>query len=217
LFAFSPVLALGVAGVVALFTRGPRSTRRDAWLVTAVCVLMFLFLAGMSNWRAGWCVGPRYIATVAPFLLLPLLRLWPRVGGTWWATAFAVGLVIPSVLLNVVSGALYPHYPEAFDNPVFDLAFPLIGQGYTPYGLGWLLHLPGSWALLPLALVVLAALALVAAGDDPRPRRVAAHLSLTVVVAAGFLLVLSTYGRKPRVDEVRATSVVQQMWQPPRR
>ena len=61
--------------------RGSRGARRDAGLVTAVCVLMFLFLAGMSNWRAGWCVGPRYIATVAPFLLLPLLKLWPRVGG----------------------------------------------------------------------------------------------------------------------------------------
>ena len=73
-----------------------------------------------------------------------------------------------------ISGALYPHYPEAFDNPVFDLAFPLIGQGYAPYGLGWLLHLPGSWSLAPLAVVVLAALSLVAAGDDPRPRRTAA-------------------------------------------
>jgi hypothetical protein len=217
LFAFSPVLALGVAGVAALFARGPRGMRREAWLVTSVCLLMFLFLAGMSNWRAGWCVGPRYIATVAPFLLLPLLKLWPRVGGTWWATAIATGLLIPSVLLNVVSGALYPHYPEAFDNPVFDLAFPLIGQGYAPYGLGWLLHLPGSWALAPLAAVVLAALALVAAGDDPRPRRVAAHLSVTVIVAAAFLFVLSTYGRKPNAAEAHAMAVVQQNWQPPRR
>jgi hypothetical protein len=121
------------------------------------------------------------------------------------------------VLLNVVSGALYPHYPEAFDNPVFDLAFPLIGQGYAPYGLGWLLHLPGSWALAPVAAVVLAALALVAAGDDPRPRRVAAHLSLTVFVAAAFLFVLSTYGRKPNAAEAHATAVVHQNWQPPRR
>jgi hypothetical protein len=178
---------------------------------------MFLFLSGMSNWRAGWCVGPRYIATVAPFLLLPLLKLWPRVGETWWATAIAIGLLIPSVLLNVVSGALYPHYPEAFDNPVFDLAFPLIGQGFAPYGLGRLLHLPGSWSLAPLAVVVMAALALVASGDDPRPRRVAAHLSLAVVVAAAFLLVLSTYGRKPSAAETHATAVVHGMWEPARR
>jgi hypothetical protein len=216
LFAFSPVLALGIVGVVALFVRGSRGARRDAVLVAAVCLLMFTFLAGMSNWRAGWCVGPRYIATVAPFLLLPLLKLWPRAGGKWWATAIAVGLLIPSVLLNVVSGALYPHYPEAFDNPVFDLAFPLIGEGYAPYGLGWLLHLRGSWSLAPLAVVVLAALALVAAGDDPRPRRVAAHLSLTIVLAAGFLLALSAFGRKPSAAEKQATAVVHQLWEPVR-
>jgi hypothetical protein len=217
LFAFSPVLVLGVVGVVALYVRGSRGARRDAALVTAICLLMFTFLAGMGNWRAGWCVGPRYIASVAPFLLLPLLRLWPRVGRRWWATAIAVGLLIPSLLFNVVSGALYPHYPEAFDNPIFDLAFPLIGEGYAPYGLGWLLHLPGSWSLAPLAVVAVAALALIAAGDDPRPRRMAAHLSLTIAIAAGFLLALSAYGRTPRPAETHAGTAVRQMWEPQRR
>jgi hypothetical protein len=217
LFVLSPVLVLGVVGVVLLFKRGSRAERRDAALVTAVCVLMFVFLSGMSNWRAGWCVGPRYIATVAPFLVLPMLKLWPRVGGRWWVTALAVGLLIPSLVLNLVSGALYPHYPEAYDNPVFDLAFPLIGEGYAPYGLGWLLHLPGRWALAPLALTALAAVALVAAGDDRRPRRSAAHLALAIGIAAVFLFGLSTYGRKPRADEARASAIVRQMWEPPRR
>ena len=137
----------------------------------------------MSNWRAGWCVGPRYIATVAPFLMLPMLRLWPRVERRWWLTAIAVGLLIPSVVLNVVSGALYPHYPESFDNPVFDLAFPLIGEGYAPYGLGWLLHLPGRWALAPLgAAWCWRRWRWSPAGDDPRPRRMAAHLALAIAI-----------------------------------
>jgi hypothetical protein len=217
LFAFSPVLLLGVVGVVVLFARGHRSARRDAGLVTAICLLMFTFLAGMSNWRAGWCVGPRYITTVAPFLMLPMLKLWPRVGERWWATALAVGLMIPSVLLNVLSGALYPHYPEAFDNPVFDLAFPLIRDGYAPYGLGWLLHLPGSWSLAPVGLVVLAALALVAAGDDPRPRRMARHLSVAIGVAGIFVVALGAFGRAPRPAEDHATAVVRAAWEPPKR
>jgi len=221
LFMFSPVLLLGVAGSVALFRRGPRGARRDAVLVTAVCVLMFIFLAGMSNWRAGWCVGPRYIATVAPFLMLPMLRAWPlaraRANDGWWLTAIAIGLLIPSVVLNVVSGALYPHYPESFDNPVFDLAFPLIGEGYAPYGLGWALHLPGRWSLAPVGLVVAAALALVAAGDDARPRRTAAHLSLGVAVAAVFLIALGAYGRKPSAAEAHSAAAVRAAWDPPRR
>jgi hypothetical protein len=217
LFAFSPVLLLGVVAVVLAFKRGSRAERRDAALVTAVCLLMFVFLSGMSNWRAGWCAGPRYIATVAPFLMLPMLKLWPRASGRWWLGALAIGLLIPSLVLNLVSGALYPHYPEAFDNPVFDLAFPLIGEGYAPYGLGWLLHLPGRWALAPLAIVALAAVALVAGGEDQRPRRTAAHLALAVGIAAVFLFALSTYGRKPNASETHASAVVRQMWEPARR
>ncbi|HEY6475911.1 MAG TPA: hypothetical protein VI456_04970 [Polyangia bacterium] len=212
LFAFSPVLLLGLAGAIALAARGPR---REGVLVLVIAAVMFLFLAGMSNWRAGWCVGPRYIATVAPFLLLPLVYLWPRLPRPWGSAAIA-GLAVPSVLLNVVSGALYPHYPEAFDNPVFDLAFPLLGAGYTPYGLGWTLGLHGLAAMAPLAALVLAALALVAQGDDPCPRRAAAHLGLVVVIAGGFLLALSAYGRAPRAEEARAAATVRALWSPPR-
>jgi len=217
LFAFSPVLLLGVVALVVLFRRGSQVERRDAALVTTVCVVLFFFLAGMSHWRAGWCVGPRYITTIAPFLVLPMLKVWPRVGGRWWATALAAGLLIPSLVLNLVSGALYPHYPEAYDNPVFDLAFPLIDEGYAPYGLGWLLHLPGRWALAPLALVALAAVALVAAGEDTRLRRTAAHLGMAIGVAAVFLLALGAYGRKPRPTEAHADAVVRGAWEPPRR
>lgn len=213
LFTFSPVLILGLGGAIYLAVRGPR---REAVLTLAITGSMFLFIAGMSNWRAGWCVGPRYIAAVAPFLLLPIIQLWPRLARHPSATAAIVGLAIPSVLLNVVSGALYPHYPEQYDNPVFDLAFPLISAGFTPYGLGWSLGLRGIWAMAPLALVVVGALALVAAGGDPRPRRAATHLALALGLAALFLLPLSAYGRAPRVAETHATAIVRAMWDPPR-
>ena len=214
---FSPVLALGVAGVVALFAARAARMRREAWLVTAVCVLMFLFLAGMSNWRAGWCVGPRYIATVAPFLILPLLKLWPRVGGTWWATAIATGLLIPSVLLNVVSGALYPHYPEAFDNPVFDLAFPLIGAGVRAVRARPAAAPAGVVGAGAARAVVLAALALVAAGDDPRPRRVAGHVALTLASRRRFCSCPVGYGRQAARPTRRAQrQAVRQLWEPRR-
>jgi hypothetical protein len=213
LFAFSPVLLLGFGGMIFLLLRGPR---REALLVAAVCLCMFVFLAGMTNWRAGWCVGPRYIATVAPFLLLPLIELWPRLKANRWAVPAIVGLTIPSVFLNVVSGAVYPHYPEQFDNPVFDLTLPLLGAGYVPYGLGWLLGLRGLWAMAPLALLVLAALALVAGGDDPRPGRTGAQLAVALGIAAAVLAPLSAYGRAPRADETHAAASVRALWEPPR-
>jgi peptidoglycan/LPS O-acetylase OafA/YrhL len=153
---------------------------------------------------------------VAPFLLVPFIELWPRLTRYRWASAAIVGLTIPSVLLNVVSGAVYPHYPEQFDNPVFDLAFPLLGAGYVPYGLGWWLGLPGVWAMAPLALVVLAAIALSAGGDDPRPRGTAAHLAIALGIATAFLVPLSAYGREPRAEETYAAATVRALWDPPR-
>lgn len=214
LFAFSPVLFMGLVAAIVLVARRPRM-RRDAVLTLSVCVLMFFFLAGMSNWRAGWCVGPRYIATVAPFLLLPLVRLWPELGGRWWAAGLLAGALVPSVLLNVVSGALYPHYPEQLDNPVFDLAFPLLAEGYVPYGLGWLLGLPGLFAMAPIALVVCAALSVGMSRPDLVPARWAGHLAVAVGVAAVYLLGLSAYGRAPRAAEHQAAIHVRRLWDPP--
>jgi hypothetical protein len=212
LFVFSPVLALGLTAAVYLIVRGPR---REGVLIVAVAVLMFLFLAGMSNWRAGWCVGPRYIATVAPFLMMALVRAWPLARGRWWLPAVVAGLVVASVVLNVVSGAVYPHYPEQFDNPVFDLAFPLLGDGYAPYSAGRLLGMHGLASLLPVALVTLAALSLAIAGPDARPARWSAHVGLAVAVAALFLLPLSSYGRAARPIETRAAQLVRATWEPP--
>ena len=228
LFAFSPVLAVGVVGAVLLWRRGPQ---RYAVLVAAIAVTMILFLSGMQNWRAGWCVGPRYIAALVPFLLLPLVKLWPAYATRWWAPALVVGLTIPSIFLNVISGAVYPHYPEQFDNPVFDLTLPLLGAGYAPYGLGWLLRLRGAWAMVPLALVTLAAIALPAAGDDDGDQgqgHAHAHdhdhqgrggpwrqVALSLAVAFVYLGALAAYGRRPSVAEAAATATVRQLWEPP--
>jgi hypothetical protein len=211
LFAFSPVLLVGLVAAAASMAHG---ARRDGGLVLVVCAAMFSFNAGMTNWRAGWCVGPRYIATVAPFLLLPIVRGWRWFAARWWRSASLVGLVVVSVFLNVVSGAVYPHYPEAFDNPVFDLALPLVADGYAPYGIGWAVGLRGGAALAPLAAVVLAALALILPGDDPEPRRAAEHFAVAIVVAVAVLLPQSAYGRAPRGDEARAAATVRALWEP---
>jgi hypothetical protein len=216
LFAFSPVLLVGVVGAAIAIARGGRA-RQDALLVTAICGVMFLFLAGMSNWRAGWCVGPRYITAVAPFLMLAAVRAWPQIAARWWGPALVAGLAIPSVVLNVLSGAVYPHYPEAFDNPVFDLTVPLVGEGYAPYGLGWSLGLRGAAALTPLAAIVVAALALAAAGTNNRVQLWARQLAVTVGVAAIYLGSLAAYGRHPQPEETRAAAFVRATWEPPRR
>ncbi len=211
LFIFSPYLLVGVVGAGLALARGNRLAGAT---ILAITIGMVCFIAALPNWHAGWCVGPRYISVVAPFLTAGIAYAWRTTRHRFALSALAAGLVIPSVVLNVVSGAVYPHYPEAFDNPVFDLAFPLIGDGYAPYSLGWLVGLPGLWSLAPLAVFVLVALARAVAGDDPRPSRWLAHVGLAVAIAVLFLLPLSRYGRTPRPAETEATAFVRANWEP---
>ncbi|HXU63993.1 MAG TPA: hypothetical protein VN962_19980, partial [Polyangia bacterium] len=160
-------------------------------------------------------VGPRYIAAAVPFLFVPLVRLWPQIARRWWAVAGLVGLTIASVVLNVVSGALYPHYPEALRNPVFQLAFPLLGDGYAGSGLGLALGLRGAAALLPVALVVALALApLVAGRDGPTAGQRLRQAGMALGVAALFLVSLGCYARRPTPVEQHALAMVRELWEP---
>jgi hypothetical protein len=211
LFAFSPFLLAGLAGAAWIVRRGARA---EGATILAVTALMVFFLAGVPNWHAGWCVGPRYIAVVAPFLAGGLALAWPATPHAHFLSQVVAGLVVPAVLLNVLSGAVYPHYPEAFDNPVFDLTLPVLGAGYQPYGLGWLLGLRGAVSLLPLGLIVGAALAPGLSGPDAAPRRWLSHVGVALVVAALVLLPLSAYGRRPRPEETAAADHVRATWEP---
>ncbi|MDB4983517.1 MAG: hypothetical protein JWM82_4269 [Myxococcales bacterium] len=214
LFIFSPFLLVGLAAVLWLCAHARRA---EGLTILAVTAVMVVFLTGVPNWHAGWCVGPRYVAVVAPFLAAAIALAWRSLPAVVPVSPIVAGLVIPSVLLNVVSGAVYPHYPEVFDNPVFDLTFPLLDAGYQPYSLGWLLGLRGCWSLMPLALFVLGALAPGLAGPSTASRRWAAHVAGALVVAALFLLPLSGYGRRPNPAEAPATALVRSTWAPPPR
>ncbi len=221
LFVFSPFLAVGLFGSIALLVSGGASARlrgaddrQEAAVIIAITAVMILFLAGVPNWRSGWCVGPRYIVVVAPFLAAGIAHYWRGTRRTFALSAITGGLVIPAVVLNVLSGAVYPHYPEPFDNPVFDLTLPLLDAGYVPYSLGWWLGLPGLWSLAPLALAVALALAIALHGPDLRPRRWALHGALALAIACTFLLPLSRYGRAPNPGEARAAAFVRSTWEP---
>jgi hypothetical protein len=212
LFVFSPYLLVGVIGAVFALARGARLAGA---MILAVAVGMVCFLAALPNWHAGWCVGPRYIAAVAPFITAGIAYAWNTTRHRFALSALVAGLIIPSVVLNVVSGAVYPHYPEVFDNPVFDLTFPLLRDGYVPYSLGWLLGLPGVWSLGPLVIFVAGALACAITGGPLRPSRRLAHAAIAIAIAALFLVPLGRYGRTPRPGEGDAAAFVRATWEPP--
>ena len=223
LLVFSPFLAVGA---VSLVRRALRPPRAEAIAVLSACVALILFLAGMTHWRAGWCVGPRYIAAIAPLLASGLALDWSWFAGgggsdraAAWRRGVLGGLVVVAVALNGLSAATYPHYPEQFDNPVFDLALPAWRDGYVPSGWGHALGLPRLFALLPVATLWAAALgvALTASDAAPRPRlgRRAFPAAVAVAVAAGALTLLSAYGRRPSSAEAHATTLVRALWDPP--
>jgi len=216
LFAFSPFLLLGLGGAAFRAWRRPRA---EAVVCLLVALVLVLFLAGMTHWRAGWCVGPRYIAAAAPFLAAGVVLAWRDVGrgdgaARMIARMILGALIVVSVFLNGLSAATYPHYPEVFDNPVFDLTLPLWRDGYVPSGLGHALGLPGGWALLPVAALwtVALGLALTAGGGG---RRTLARAGGAALVGLLLLGALSRYGRPPSLAEAHATSVVRALWDPP--
>ncbi len=208
LFLFSPFLAVGLVLALAGIVRG---RAREEAVVVAITAALVLFLAGMSNWRGGWCAGgPRYIAAVVPFLAWGIALGWTQIAAPRLPLAAAVaGLVLASVFLCALSGAFFPHFPLQFDNPVFDLVLPLVAKGYAPYGLGWALGLRGLASWLPLALALGAAVGLALAGLPRRP----VALGVALLVAAAYLGPLSQVGRR-RFDEREATAYVKRVWEP---
>jgi len=221
LFVFSPFLLVG-AGL--LVKRAVQTERAEAVTLLAGAAALVLFLSGMTHWRAGWCVGPRYIAAVAPVLAAGVALQWRWFAGddraASWRRGLLGGLVAVSVALNGLSAATYPHYPESFDNPVFDLALPAWRAGYVPSGLGHALGLPRLTALLPLAALWAAALGVALSSPRPAPIESRSRAwwpregAIALAVATLCLGLLASYGRHPSAAETHATDVVRSLWDP---
>jgi hypothetical protein len=212
---FSPVLALGTVGCV--MALGRRRQRVDGAIALLACAGILAYLAGNVAWRAGWSVGARYATVCVPFLLYGVVLLVVPVQGQhagWVLSAVAAGLTIAAVGVSGVA-VVYPHYPQEFRNPSFDLGWALVKDGYLPYSIGWKLGLYRHKALIPLLPFLGVALYLVLAGPgtwrrDWRWR--ALHVLGAVVVGAGMLFAATRASTADRATRV-ATNV-RLKWEP---
>lgn len=184
----SPMLLLAVPGWIVLWRRGQGA---QVAITLSVAVIYLLFISSINFWRGGWQMGPRYVTAMLPFLMVPVAAALDAASQRWPWRAGGVALVTVSVAVYGVSCALFPHFPEKFANPLYELVLRLLGDGLSPYNLGWLLGLRGPLALAPY-LAVLAAVIAHAAWPE-RGRWKSALLGL-----AGAAVILAAYGAAPR-------------------
>jgi hypothetical protein len=176
---------LASVGYASLTLPPPARRDRAVGVVILGTALSMTFLIGMmNNWRGGWTVGPRYLATLIPALGLASLagldaihaslardRALQRV-----ITLFAAGATLSGFVASGLVSATFPHVPEQFGSPFFEMAGPVLRDGFVPRNAGqYLFGQTGLRSMAGFFAAALAASALLLRGDERRPLAAVAH------------------------------------------
>ncbi len=110
LLLFSPAVMLAAVGWREFFKRN----RSLALMLTAAVLCRLLFVASYYDWHGGFCLGPRYLLQVVPFLILPL-GFWidERLkAGRWKAIVLAAtaAWLLASQQLYLSLGEIFRYY-----------------------------------------------------------------------------------------------------------
>jgi len=214
LFYFSPFLLLAFPGLVLMFIE--RRLRADAVLCLALILFFGYFVSALTFWRSGWAVGPRYITCAIPFYLVPVALLVQRLGDRWPGRIVPFGLMALSILIYITANAVFPHYPENFSNPWFDVTLRFGWAGYLPYNLGWLLGLRGLSSVMPYLVVATLLLgALLLGGGGRLWQRLV--VALCALALAGSVLLVYQRQLEQRSMPLPAESFfrwMERMWEP---
>lgn len=155
LLTLSPVLALGGLGIVALYRRGNRA---EALTIAGVCLCYALYASGYYLPFGGAFSGPRFLATMLPFLALGLgvaFKRWP--GPTIALAAASMTCSVVATITHPLVG--YETETATWTRFLFRASFqPTIASAYG-LGFGW----GGIW---PFLLAAAAAVALATFASD---------------------------------------------------
>ncbi|MEI8257919.1 MAG: hypothetical protein WCJ30_19760 [Deltaproteobacteria bacterium] len=198
----------------------PRPVRNDAGLgasMILVCVLLTELIGRMNNWRGGWTVGPRYLATLTPLVGLAALvglDAMARLGAGWKraTTVFAAGATLHAFLMSGVPSAWFPHVPTEFTSPLFELFIPIIRDGYAPRNAGWyFFQWDGTKGMLPFFAVAGVVSLMLLRGDERRPAPLVAHAMAGVAVV---LVLLAPFAAAAKYESMNVTRFVKSVWEP---
>jgi hypothetical protein len=176
LLTISPILVLGALGTALLYKRGKRA---EALTIVGVCVCYIGYNSGYYLPFGGGFEGPRFLATMLPFLAFPValaLKRWP--GPTIALAAVSIATTVTATITHPLVGyetetVVWARYlREGFFQPTIASAYGL--------GRGW----GGIWPFLLAAGggVVLAAWA------TPRLRLSNATLGYGLLALVGWCL-----------------------------
>ncbi len=145
LLALAPVVACGMAALVALWRRGLRA---ETAVIVALSVLFLVNNAAFYSPFGGFSPGPRYLITVLPFLCLPLALSFRMLPLTTSALALVSALTMALVTATHASAAYDGRWLERLEN------------GDVTLSTASLVGVTGAVGMVPFALAVAAALGL---------------------------------------------------------
>ena len=184
---WAPILVLAAVGVAPLLRALEPRLRRE--VVLMLCSFATLLLVNLSLAQTGgWRVGPRYLVSAFPLLILPLGLCLREHGHRPLLTCAWVAAITWSVSTNTLAANLFPHLvPEG--SPVGDILVPLWRRGLEPWSIVHLVGLQrgGLW-LVGLVTAAVSVAALHAFVGPDRRCRVAALAGISL----GCLALLAT-------------------------
>lgn len=157
LFFFSPLLLLGIPGLITWWKSG--KYRAEWWVSLASVLVMFLFNSSSVMWWGGFAVGPRYFLPALPFLALALGFAFERWGGLGWFKILAALLAAWSLVATwglTLAGQAFPS--DVIANPLLEYALPNWQAGNIARNFGTIFDLEGAASLVPLVAILTAIL-----------------------------------------------------------
>lgn len=151
LVALAPWWLLALPGGVLLWRAGERGLVVVCGVIAAIYLL---FISSINFWRGGWSLGPRYITVMLPFLLPAVTAAAAAAARRWWAIGAAAGTMAVGVAIYAAAAATFPHWPDRYRNPLYEVTFRLLGDGLAAPSLGGVIGVGGVVGVVPYFVLV---------------------------------------------------------------
>lgn len=155
LFFLSPILLLGLWGFVLLARQ--HAYRAEFWVCLWAVGAFLLFNGSSIMWEGGFAVGARYLLPMLPFLVLPLGFYLDQTAWTLGKKLLVAVFELWSLFAVWVESIGGQGFPDWTENPLFRYSLPKFLAGDVARNLGTVLRLSGWASLIPLALLLVVA------------------------------------------------------------